>query len=106
MYHLNYSKRAVKQLQEVEGSKVVVEWLENNIDSKDPRQYGKSLTGDVEGLWRYKIGEYRVLCHIEDDKVIVLDISTGHKKKMISFCKCLSSRHLQSDLTEMWGLFI
>ena len=74
MYHLNYSKRAVKQLQEIEGSIVVVEWLEDNIENKDPRQLGKPLTGDTEGLWRYEIGEYRVLCHIEDNKVVVLDI--------------------------------
>ena len=80
MYHLNYSKRAVNQLQEVDNSKVVVEWLEDNVDSKDPRQHGKSLTGDTEGLWRYEIGDYRVLCQITDDKVIVLDVSTGHKK--------------------------
>ena len=80
MYHLNYSKRVVKQLQEIEGSNVIVKWLEDNVDSKDPRRYGKALTGDTEGLWLYKIGEYRVLCQIEDDKVIVLDVSTGHKK--------------------------
>ena len=80
MYHLNYSKRAVKQLQEVDNSNVVVEWLEDNVDSKDPRQLGKPLTGDVKGLWRYKIGDYRVLCKITDDKVIVLDVSTEHKK--------------------------
>ena len=80
MYHLNYSKRVVKQLQEIEGSNVIVKWLEDNVDSKDPRRYGKALTGDTEGLWRYKIGDYRVLCQITDDKVIVLDISTEHKK--------------------------
>ena len=74
MYHLNYSKRAVSQLQEVEGSIVVVEWLEDNVDSKDPRRHGKALTGDTEGLWRYKIQGYKVLCQITDDKVIVLDI--------------------------------
>lgn len=80
MYHLNYSKRAVKQLQELEGSNVVVEWLEDNVDSKDPRQLGKPLTGDVKGLWRYEIGDCKVLCQITDDKVIVLDVSTEHKK--------------------------
>ena len=80
MYHLNYSKRAVSQLQEVDNGNVVVKWLENNIDSKDPRRHGKALTGDTEGLWRYKIGEYRVLCQITDNKVVVLDVSTGHKK--------------------------
>ena len=81
MYHLNYSKRAVNQLQEVEGSIVVVEWLEDNVDSKDPIRHGKALTGDIEGLWRYKIGEYKVLCQITDNKVVVLDVSTEHKKR-------------------------
>ena len=80
MYHLNYSKRAVKQLQEIEGSIVEVEWLEDNVDSKDPRKLGKSLTGDVKGLWRYKLGYCKVLCQITDDKVIVLDVSIEHKK--------------------------
>lgn len=80
MYHLNYSKRAVSQLQEIDNGKVVVEWLEKNVDSKDPRRHGKSLTGDVKGLWRYEIGEYKVLCHIEDDKVIVLSVDAEHKK--------------------------
>ena len=74
MYHLNYSKRAVKQLQEVDNGNVIVEWLENNIDSKDPRTQGKALVGDKKGLWRYRVGDYRVLCQITDDKVIVLDI--------------------------------
>ena len=80
MYHLNYSKRAVSQLQEVDNGNVIVKWLEDNVDSKDPRRHGKALTGNTEGLWRYEIGDYKVLCHIEDNKVVVLDVSTGHKK--------------------------
>ena len=80
MYHLNYSKRAVNQLQELDNGNVVVEWLENNIDSKDPRRHGKALTGDTEGLWRYEIGDCKVLCKITDNKVVVLDVSTEHKK--------------------------
>ena len=80
MYHLNYSKRAVSQLQEVDNGNVIVKWLEDNVDSKDPRRHGKALTGDVKGLWRYEIGECKVLCQIEDNKVVVLDVSTGHKK--------------------------
>ena len=74
MYHLNYSKRAVKQLQEVDNSNVIVKWLEDNVDSKDPRTQGKALVGDKKGLWRYKIGDCKVLCQITDDKVVVLDI--------------------------------
>ena len=80
MYHLNYSKRAVSQLQEIDNGNVIVKWLEDNVDSKDPRRHGKPLTGDTEGLWRYKIGDYKVLCQIEDNKVVVLDVSIEHKK--------------------------
>ena len=80
MYHLNYSKRAVNQLQEVDNGNVIVKWLEDNVDSKDPRTQGKALVGDKKGLWRYKIGDCKVLCHIEDNKVVVLDVSIEHKK--------------------------
>ena len=67
-------------MQELDNSNVIVKWLEDNVDSKDPRRHGKPLTGDIEGLWRYEIGDCKVLCQITDDKVIVLDVSTGHKK--------------------------
>ena len=42
--------------------------------------YGKALTGDKKGLWRYRIGEYRLIIEIQDDKLIILILTVGHRK--------------------------
>jgi mRNA interferase RelE/StbE len=46
----------------------------------DPRQWGKPLYGDKRGLWRYRVGDYRLICDIEDEKVIVLVLEVRHRK--------------------------
>lgn len=48
----------------------------------DPRRIGKALRGELSGLWRYRLRDYRMVCKIEDDKLIVLVISLGHRKQV------------------------
>lgn len=48
----------------------------------DPRASGKSLRGDHAGLWRYRIGDYRVICEILDEKISVLVVRVGHRKEV------------------------
>jgi len=45
----------------------------------DPRDFGKPLLHDLTGLWRYRIGDYRVLCQIEDERVTVLVVEINHR---------------------------
>ena len=60
---------------------LILGWLEKNIDGcDDPRRFGKSLTGDRKGVWRYRIGSYRILCRLEDDEAIVLALEVGHRR--------------------------
>ena len=47
-------------------------------DQPDPRQLGKPLRG--ERLWRYRVGDYRVLCHIEDAVLTALIVELGHRR--------------------------
>jgi mRNA interferase RelE/StbE len=47
---------------------------------KNPRQWGKPLRGEKLGLWRYRVGDYRLICHLEDEKVTVLVLEVGHRK--------------------------
>jgi mRNA interferase RelE/StbE len=49
---------------------------------EDPRQFGKALTGDKGGLWRYRIGDYRAICKIEDERLIVLVLEIGHRREV------------------------
>ncbi len=46
----------------------------------DPRQWGKAPQGEKRGLWRYRVGDYRLICDIQDEKVTVLLLEVGHRK--------------------------
>jgi len=46
----------------------------------DPRQWGKPLQGEKRGLWRYRVGDYRLICDIQDKKITVLVLEVGHRK--------------------------
>jgi mRNA interferase RelE/StbE len=46
----------------------------------DPRSTGKALTGPLGGLWRYRIGDYRVICSIEDAILRILVVEAGHRE--------------------------
>lgn len=48
--------------------------------SLDPRAPGKALTGRFSGLWRYRVGDYRIICKIEDDRLVVLVVEVGHRR--------------------------
>ncbi len=58
-------------------------WIEKNLlDCENPRALGKALTANRRGLWRYRIGDYRLICHIEDKKLIILALSIGHRSEV------------------------
>lgn len=81
-YVLVYSKEALKDLKKLDNSvsRVIYAWLKKNIDGcSDPRIHGKGLTANHSGQWRYRVGNYRIICKIEDDKVIVLVLTIGHR---------------------------
>lgn len=49
----------------------------------DPRSIGKALQGSRLGeFWRYRVGDYRLICRLEDDRLLVLVLRIGHRKKM------------------------
>ncbi|MFQ9332416.1 MAG: type II toxin-antitoxin system RelE family toxin, partial [Finegoldia magna] len=43
-------------------------------------QFGKCLTANRKGQWRYRIGDYRLICQIEDNKMIILALTIGHRR--------------------------
>ena len=83
MWRLFYSQRADKQLSKLDPGvrRVIVAWLNKNTDGCDnPRSQGKSLTAGLSGKWRYRVGDYRVLCEIRESELIVLAIEVGHRR--------------------------
>lgn len=49
---------------------------------ENPRSRGEGMTGNMAGLWRYRVGDYRVICQIIDDKLVVLVIRIGHRREI------------------------
>jgi mRNA interferase RelE/StbE len=55
--------------------------LERRIASlDDPRSQGKALTGPLGGLWRYRVGDYRIVCKIQDKKLVILVVAIDHRR--------------------------
>lgn len=63
--------------------RMIKSWIEKNlIDCSDPRVHGKALTANLKGMWRYRIGDYRMLCLIEDEKLIITALNIGHRREI------------------------
>lgn len=74
-----------KELKKLDGSTqdLIKGWIKKNLEgTENPRQHGRDLKGNLKGLWRYRIGDYRVISHINDDKLIILALSVGHRKEI------------------------
>ena len=87
MYDLIYDKKYLKSLKklDIQAQKIITNWVENNLlNCEEPRFSGKPLTGNFKGIWRYRIGAYRILAKIDDDKLIIFAIDVGHRKNIYS----------------------
>jgi mRNA interferase RelE/StbE len=63
--------------------KRLLDWLCDRLEGcKDPRHFGEPLKGELDGLWRYRIGDYRILCEIRDNRLIVLVLAVGHRREI------------------------
>lgn len=83
MYKVIFSKNALKQIKKLDKNiaALIIGWIEKNLENcKDPRVHGKGLTANRSGQWRYRVGDYRILANIDDEKITVLVISVGHRR--------------------------
>lgn len=49
---------------------------------EDPRSRGKALTGNLAGVWRYRVGDYRILCDINDGRLVILVVDVAHRREI------------------------
>ena len=76
---------AEKQLRKLDRpiQKRLLDWLEDRIEGcKNPRHFGEPLRGEMASLWRYRIGDYRVICEIQDQQLVVLALAVGHRREI------------------------
>jgi mRNA interferase RelE/StbE len=64
-------------------SKRITRFLQERVSILgDPRQLGKTLRGDFGDYWSYRVGDYRILCEIHDDRLVVLVVAIGHRSEI------------------------
>ena len=81
---INFTKKSQKELQKLDRqiqTQIIAE-LDRIIHLGNPRDAGKSLTGELSGLWRYRVGDYRVIAELEDDIFTIIVVRIGHRKNI------------------------
>lgn len=84
-YRVELTARARKQLKKMDrfDAKILATWIKNNLDGcTDPRAFGKALTANRSGEWRYRVASYRILALIHDDVVLIEVFSIGRRDKV------------------------
>ena len=60
-------------------------WVRKNLEGcENPRQHGKGLTANHSGEWRYRVGDYRLIADIQDERVVILMLHIGHRREIYS----------------------
>lgn len=85
MYKVQFSASAVKQLKKLDKNtaRIIKNWtMKNLVDTTDPRQHGKALTGNLSGVWRYRVGDYRMFATIRDEIVTIEIFEVAHRREI------------------------
>lgn len=83
-WRIRFSKEADKSLRKLDRqvSARILDELEEVSRLDDPRTRGKALVGNLAGLWRYRVGDYRVVCDIEDEVLVILVVGVTHRSSV------------------------
>jgi mRNA interferase RelE/StbE len=76
------AERDFKQLDKPVQKRISQFLHERVAAAEDPRAVGEALKGDLAGLWRYRVGDYRILCRIEDSRIVVTVVAIGHRSSI------------------------
>ena len=77
-----FAERQLKKLDRPVRQRIL-DYLDDRIEGcKNPRHFGEPLKGGRAGLWRYRVGDYRVICQIRDDLLVVLALAVGHRREV------------------------
>ena len=85
MWTIDFDRRAFKSLSRL--SKDNQERIRDFLDVKllrlqDPRKLGSALSGGLSGLWRYRVGDVRIIAKLQDDRLVILIVEVGHRREI------------------------
>ena len=84
-YRVEFSELSRKQLSKLNPyiRSMIIKWVEKNLQGcENPRVHGKGLTANHSGQWRYRVGDFRLICEIQDNRLIILVLTIGNRKSV------------------------
>ena len=84
-WRVEFDRDAARDLRklDVQAQCLILRYLRERIAADaDPRRFGHALTGGLKGLWRYRVGDYRIVTAIEDDRFVVLVVTVGRRREV------------------------
>ena len=84
-YKVVFSNRVIKELKKMDKhtSALIIGWIEKNLEGcENPRIHGKGLIENRSEQWRYRIGDYRLICEIQEEKITILVLEIGHRRNI------------------------
>jgi mRNA interferase RelE/StbE len=85
VWRVEFGSDAARELRRLgrDARRTILKYLRERIaTAEDPRRLGHALLGDLKGLWRYRVGDYRVVADIRDREVLVMVITVGHRREV------------------------
>jgi mRNA interferase RelE/StbE len=85
---IKWEKRALLKLQALDKpiQKNLLKYLRERIETaNNPKQFGKGLSYEKYGLWRYRVQNYRIICRINEEEYTLLVVSVGHRKDIYKY---------------------
>ena len=82
---IDYTQTALNQLRKLDkqSARRILDFLDERVAQRDdPRSTGKALSGPLGGLWRYRVGDFRVICEIHDGALRVLVVELGNRREL------------------------
>ncbi len=76
------AQRQIEKLDRSVQQRITSYFHERVLKAEDPRRLAKMLQGPKGGLWRFRIGDYRAICKIEDERLVVLVLDVGHRREI------------------------
>ena len=85
-WRIEFSADANRQIEKLDRQVAIriEKFLRNRVAQlENPRSIGKAMQGPRFGeLWRYRVGDYRLICQIRDDRVVIIVVALGHRKEI------------------------
>ena len=86
-YKVEFTSHALKDLKKLDRptAALILGWIRKNLENcENPRLHGKGLSANRSGEWRYRVGDYRILAKIDDNKITILVLNVGHRRDIYS----------------------